>query len=429
MPGYSRGVNIRSLVPKVRLALLILALGILFSLYLQTFIQDEVFYAGDLGLKMLQVKGFLDGPRLDLVLPAPAWVKQLWNQGLYPFKPPFVYHLEGRYYVHYPFLFPLISAPFYHWFGYRGLYLIPLLSVWVLWMGALLTCRRLGLDAIAQAVVLISLIFASPLTVYSATFWEYAPAVTLAGGGLFLLLPGFQSGLSRTRAAAAGALIGLSVWFRPELLCLAGLLVLLLPGRLWTGTKFNRRFLVVLAMIIPVALFFGLNVYIYGHPFGLHGRQVMEGLDTWERARTGFSISDRAINGLLMTADMGRRLVFYFPLCLAVPLIYLLTRNRASDTQAPLTRLLGLLSVGLFFSIPFIVPLGAWDNKQWGPRFLLPLIPLLALLAGLGLGPLRRQSRFRLYFGLAGLAAALVMGTVVNTYVAAQKLHADYSGR
>ena len=236
-----------------RAALCILIAGIVFSIYLQTLIKGEVFYSGDMGLKLLQTKQFTTGVlRLDLDLNAPRWVRDLWTEGAFPFKPPFVYARENRYFVQYPFPFTLVSAPFYAWFGFRGLYLIPLISAWVLWARCLVVCRRLGMNGSGQALTLTAMIFASPLTVYSAMFWEHSPAVALAFCGLSVILLGLSEGLSRFQAALGGCLIGLSAWFRPECLCLVAVMVVLLPFMERLKMKLDHRALLAASMVSTV---------------------------------------------------------------------------------------------------------------------------------------------------------------------------------
>jgi len=107
-------------------------------------------------------------------------VSELWAAGLYPFGPPFVYPVEGRHYVTFPPAFAVISTPFYAASGFRGLYAIPLLGTWALWWCFHRATRRLALGSLATGLALTGLIFASPLTMYSATFWKHTLCVALA---------------------------------------------------------------------------------------------------------------------------------------------------------------------------------------------------------------------------------------------------------
>ena len=157
---------------------LVFSLGLLYTLLLQTFVKDEVFFSGDGGLKALLTRQFSRGEyHVDLRLPSPLWVKQLWNKGLYPFQPPFVYVQQNRRYVTFDFLFPLLSSPFYKWFGFRGLRIVPLISTWLIWVLFYIFCKGFELDDKWRALALAVLIFSSNLTIYSAMFWEHTFAV------------------------------------------------------------------------------------------------------------------------------------------------------------------------------------------------------------------------------------------------------------
>ncbi|MBW1711888.1 MAG: hypothetical protein JRJ59_01900, partial [Deltaproteobacteria bacterium] len=220
-PGPAR----RRLLP-----LAVLAAGLVFSVYLQTLVKGEVFYSGDAGLKVLMTAQLASG-RLkgDLRLQAEDWVGRVWNQGLYPFEPPFVQDKAGRRYLAFPLIFPLVSAPLYAAFGFRGLYLLPLLAAWLLWFRLYAVGLRLGLSSQALALGLTGLVLASPLTLYSTMVWEHTLAVCLAFWGLSLVILGPGPEARPRTLAAGGLLIGLAVWFRAETVCLAGAAALLVP--------------------------------------------------------------------------------------------------------------------------------------------------------------------------------------------------------
>jgi len=126
--------------------LAVIALGLAPSIAQQCAIPDEVFYSGDGGMKALLAKQFARGDwHADLRLPADPWVEALWRDGLYPFGPPFVYADGERWLVQYPVPFMALSAPFYRWFGFRGLTIVPLLGLWLAWLSTALLLRRLHL--------------------------------------------------------------------------------------------------------------------------------------------------------------------------------------------------------------------------------------------------------------------------------------------
>ena len=85
----------------------IILAGVAYSLYLVSLVPEGVFFSGDGGLKALLAKQLSRGEfHVDLVQPSEAWIRQLWQQGLYPYEPPFVYYLNDKYFLSFPFPVP-----------------------------------------------------------------------------------------------------------------------------------------------------------------------------------------------------------------------------------------------------------------------------------------------------------------------------------
>lgn len=407
---------------RLNLPLAIICIGIFFSLYLQTLVPNDVFYSGDGGLKALLAKQFSAGGfHFDLRLPANNWIQNLWNTGLYPFRPPFVYHVESRYFITFPFTFPLITAPFHTLFGFRGLYIIPLLSTWALWLSFYAACQRLKLGRTMTAIALVILIFAAPLSLYSGMYWEHTLAVALAFQGMALVLVPPVKGLSTRDAIMSGSLIGLSVWFRPEFLCLVGIL---LAGVCVTQLKPLQEFKIVpekaaplsASMLLVVALFFGINLLIYQHPLGIHSVQIVE----------AFSLKERSLTALSNLKQLLFSLSYYFPIAF-FPLIYVcLALVNGKLKLTPKMQMILWISILFVLAVPLIVPAGA-GGKQWGPRFLLITVPLIALLAVMQLKLLLQTYQRKLQLALLGLFAIfLTTGLYINSYLGSVDLARNY---
>lgn len=72
--------------------LIIILIGILFSVYLQSKVSEGVYFSGDAGLKALLSQQLATGDlRFDLIPPPETWIRTLWQNGLYPYEEPFVY--------------------------------------------------------------------------------------------------------------------------------------------------------------------------------------------------------------------------------------------------------------------------------------------------------------------------------------------------
>ena len=407
---------------RLNLPLAIICIGIFFSLYLQTLVPDNVFYSGDGGLKALLAQQFSDGRfYFDLRLPANSWVQSLWDTGLYPFRPPFVYHVESRYFITFPFTFPLVTAPFHKLFGFRGLYIIPLLSTWALWFSFYAACRRLKLGRSITAIALVLLIFAAPLSLYSSMYWEHTLAVALAFQGVALALVPPASGFSIRDAVISGSLIGLSVWFRPEFLCLVSIILL---GICATQVKSLKAFQIIPAKAVPFAasmlliigIFFGINLLIYQHPLGIHSVQIVE----------DFSLKTRLLTAFTNFKQLAFSLSYYFPIVFFSLIYVCLALVSGKLKLTPKMQVILLLSLLFVITVPLIVPAGA-GGKQWGPRFLLITVPLVSLLVALQLKLLMQTYQRQLQLALLGLFAVfLATGLYINSYLGPVDLARNY---
>src|SRR5262249_18256471 len=121
-----------------------------YTLYLQTLVPDEIFYSLDGGVKFLLTRQIaergLHDLRVDLDLQADPWVRDLWNDGFYPLEEPIVYRHADRWYMQYPPFFAYASAPFYRLLGFHGLYVIPLIATWLLWLVFYAALRKARVD-------------------------------------------------------------------------------------------------------------------------------------------------------------------------------------------------------------------------------------------------------------------------------------------
>lgn len=428
--------------------------GILLTLWMQIFTRNGVVFSGDGGLKALLAQDLahqlstgsfpLD---MALALPTNEWITTVWQQGLYPFTPPFVYEVGPQHFITFPFTFPLISAPFYALFGNPGLYIVPLVALWLIWIRFWQIGHRAGWGLGTLCLGLVSLIFASPLSLYGGMYWEHTLAVALAFWGVSALAFPKAAVLSRYQVLGSGILIGLAVWFRPEFLCLvAAVSGLALIG--WLRPRWQlappltlaKTIILVGAMICTVGVFFALNYGTHGHPFGIHTIQTVG-------ESTLFSQIEQAKDGY---GQMFSSLVRYFPVVILVSFVAVvspelkklnLKKSRLKNTPLRMGNRLGgrqnanarrmnlirrqvqfnptsgrfAIALSLLFalSVPLIVPPDA-GGTQWGPRFYLILVPLLSWV-------LAEQLRAEFFdswvrrLGLLGTAIALVLGIQLNT--------------
>ncbi|ABA20400.1 conserved hypothetical protein [Trichormus variabilis ATCC 29413] len=399
-------------LPKINLPLLIISLGIIFSLYLLSRVPEDIYFSGDAGLKALLAKQFSSGKlNFDLDLSVPSWVRNLWDNGLYPFEPPFSYKISNRYYITFPFTFPLITAPFHALFGYRGFYIVPLLSTWIIWFNFYRICQFFKISVLTTSIGITTLIFASPLTMYSAMYWEHTLAVSLAFAGLVIILSKGEEGFTQKDALVSGILIGLSVWFRPEFLALVAILIPLALSsykiKLGKISIINQhKILFIISLLATVSCFFIINKLIYNHPLGAHALQVVE----------EFSLQERLSKAHRIFGRLWKNFREYFPIVYFTIIFTGLSVFYKSIKLTAAMKKIVLISIPFIFLVPILLP--SDGGKQWGPRFLLILIPLLSLLAAFLLESTLSIRQFGIKYISTGIFTALFMiGVYANTFM------------
>ncbi|MTJ52571.1 hypothetical protein FJR38_07820 [Anabaena sp. UHCC 0253] len=399
---------------KATAPLLIILSGVIFSLYLVWQVPDDIYFSGDGGLKALLAKQLSSGNlRFDLDLQVPQWVHNLWNDGLYPFEAPFSYKINNLYYITFPFTFPLVTAPFHAIFGYRGFYIIPLVSTWIIWVNFYRLCQSFKFNQLIISIGLITLIFASPLTMYSSMYWEHTLAVSLAFTGLVIIFANREKEFTNKEAILSGIFIGLSVWFRPEFLALVVILVVLVVASYLTKLNFitiiqYKEIIFLVSLISTILCFFAMNAMIYGHPLGAHAFQVVE----------NFSLQKRILKSIKFFNILKNELLKYFPITYFAGVVFIISLFRRDFKLKPAVNQILLIS-GLFLLIvPILIP--SDGGKQWGPRFLLILVPLINFIVISGLDKTWKIKDLGIkYISLGILFVPLILGFNLNTITAA----------
>jgi hypothetical protein len=399
--------------------------SVTFSILVASTAREGVFYSGDGGVKFAIARQFSRGElHADLRLPAEPWVAELWAQGLYPLEPPFAYEIGGRRYVKDPIFFPLVTSPLLAFLGWPGLYVLPVVSLWALWIAFLLLARRLGVGPVTTSLALAAIAFASPLTLYGAMYWEHTLAVALAFGGIALLAT--DDGARAWRSLAAGALVALSAWIRSEHYLLVLVLALLALASRLLGLGLRRAPVLLAGLAVPMAALTAVNLALYGHPLGAHAFQVTEPLGA----------TARVTNAAATASSLLRLLLWYFPLAIpgiALAIATAVRREPDGQRSSSAARLLAWTSILYVALLPAILPrpeTGGDGGKQWGPRFLLVAVPMLCALAGVSAPRLAAlPSRALRWTAAAVIAVTLAAGAYRNAWVGTRALDHDYAGR
>ncbi|MEO6323551.1 MAG: hypothetical protein ABIT01_13060 [Thermoanaerobaculia bacterium] len=295
-----------------------------------------------------------------------------------------------------------VAAVAFRWerlFGERSsqslLLLLQILIVTAAAFASGLLARRLGAQAFGESVAVLGVGIASPMWAFAATgFSEPLQGACLAGA----LVCGASAVRARRRAVVlamgAGFLAGYAVLAKGTNLALFPLVLapLAFDQDLEAPLPFRRRISLALAAAAGAAVTLGtwlaFEVVRFGRPFASYGfggftHPFFDGL--WR---------------LLFGPNKG--LLLYFPLLLLSVVGLVLAarspgrRGTALGLAGPVAFCLGLYSV---YSM--------WHGGNgWGPRYLVPLIPLLGAAAG---GMADRTRTFR---GLA--ITCLVAGFLVS---------------
>ena len=300
---------------------------------------------------------------------------------------------DGRYYSVYGLGQSLLFVPAVLLGGERAAALATLLNplvtaaacaLLVVWGGAL------GYS-IRSATALGLIVGLGTLAWPHAKFTFEAPLQMLAlATALFLLTDPDPAGRRRAsvgRVAVAGGVVGFALLVRPSA-------ILMVPGLLFL---LNRRrlpaFLAGCAPWVLLALYY--NFLRWGSP-------LASGY-----AETGFryfEISWQGIVGLLVSP--GRGFFWYSPILLLTPLGFRPLRERHPRLVRSILVVAGTYLA--FFSFTTI-----WNGDwSWGPRHVLPLVPLIALFL---LPVLDRVSRPAFVMPLVGLSVLVqLIGVSVN---------------
>lgn len=403
----------------------------------------DAFWSPDSAIRFVQVESLLRDRYRDVAVPYPAASLDPSGQH-FPIGSWFHFGREGRYYLSYLPYFSMASAVLYGVSGPLGLLLIPMASglgaVWITY--AVLRARAPKVAEVGALVLGLS----TPLLIYSAVFWDHSLAVLLSTGALALMGIGFdQERPARLPVLiVAGGLLGLGFWVRNEmyLLALAAVLAWVFASR--PSVRIRGILAMGSGLAVPAIGLWLLNSRLLGSPLGWKGHDLAV-------TRVGGAV--HAVAGNALGAWIGEKLgnayyllaspdfyAFSRPavisgLALAILLVAsgvffrigVIRRSVSATTVGVIagvvagglilsgrTAVSGLLPVAPFVVLAFlpggasrwgrflwatcvlygaaVIATGTHGGLQWGPRYLLPILPPLGWLAAAGVARARSAS-------------------------------------
>ena len=389
-------------------------------------LEPRTFFAGDPGVKYLQARSMVDSGwrQLSVGNPAPDVDPDAQFSALA------CNQFERRtaldpYYGAYSVLFTVPVSICLWAFGPRGLYVVPMLAT----LGTLVLTYQLALRTAPRLAWLAALLAGatSPLAFYSLDLWEHSLSAFCVTASVLLFL-GATGKTTTRRCFAAGLLLGVAVDLREELY---GLIPLALVAVFWIEP--GRRLAAALAaaggVLLAAVPQWLLRSTLMGVPLRKITLRAMTGTARVPAIRTA-AVSWSAQVGFIVPVSWGavlavaaslrwaaahgrpawRRaalsalaaivvvlavgdalyligtwtrpdaLLAAFPAALL--LLFWPPRDGHADPARSEAALLVTLSLGFALLVAVVEPFGSSivpiGGSQFGPRYLLPIIPLLA---------------------------------------------------
>jgi hypothetical protein len=271
------------------------------------------------------------------------------------------------------------------------------------------TAERLGASRRAAVLIAIATVLGSPLFFYARADFAQPLATLLMLGIVALVIDAIQR--RDVRPGLMTGAVALAILTRQAdglMIAFLAFFVLCLPLGGWRPLRDGWRLGVEVAVgvLAGMAVTLVLNAIRFGSPLNF-----------------GYPPDFGGSYRLGLVAELlspGRGLVWYFPLVVLAPIgaWVLWRRGLGHETVALVLPVLAYLPIYAKYA-----SLGGWD---WGPRYLVPLVPLLALLAGAVAWPHRRRAPV-LLFGALAIAGGLanVANLEVNPLAGFWRVYGD----
>jgi hypothetical protein len=406
----------RGLLKKHRFFLTLACVTVIYLALAFLVLPQRAFFSSDEGLKFIQLQNFIRKGWGSFTIDYPGQVLDPHLRYVPINNPPPLIR-DGRIFAVYPIFFPMLAAPLYSLFNYAGLYLIPLFS-------GLLTLiisgyiSRLSSENGSSSILLLGL--CTPLLFYSLLFWDHTLGTLLFALALLLLMKDFEYP-RQLSLLLAGIIMGLAIWIRSELYVMG--LVMPVTYFLFGKRRFRHVAPLSLGIFIALAPLWLFQLFVYGDFVGPHvGHLAWLGeelpvttnrlLIIYNTLLEGnpspvlsflfimaFVASILTVRSPRLRTNSALVIIVFAALVLAsIPNIVQAVNGRPMGGLLPTTPFLAFGFVGLpgaslrprnkfllalslayITLVCLITPVD--PGLQWGPRFLLPILPPLTILA------------------------------------------------
>ncbi|MBK6404995.1 MAG: hypothetical protein IPF66_08115 [Holophagales bacterium] len=304
------------------------------------------------------------------------------------------------------FLAPLVERRFGAGSSQPLFLLAPFAAVLLAAAASGYAARLAGASASGTSLAVLLAGLGSPLAAYATSDYSEPLQAAALGGALALAFGAAREtapGASARLAAAAGFSAGFAVLLKSSLAAVAP--ILLLPLAAASFLRGRRLLAAALGSSVPLAAWLVLEIVRFGAPFSGYG---------------GEGFTHPLLDGLWrLLVGPNRGLLLFFPAAALAGVALL--RELRSGVDAP-RRLAAAASLAA--AAVLLVTAASWwawhGAGGWGPRLLVPAVPLLAPWAALVAAGLADRPR-RLVAGLSialNLPPLLLHTSFVDTYVA-----------
>ncbi|MBU0600710.1 hypothetical protein KKB54_02550 [bacterium] len=402
----------------------IILIGVIYFTLTFSFSSHQVFFSGDNAAKFIQIQNLIKHHWEKLQIEYPGEYLDSDHKH-FPLRFPPCYEKDKKFYLIFPIAFSFFSSFLYQTIGYFGLYILPLLS-------SVLTIFLIyqlfwSITKVNSFLIILVAGFCTPIFFYSSVFWEHSLAMLLSFLAFYLFFKDKDQKISKL--FISGLIFGISLWFRLEIVFF--FVATIVSYFLIDSSSYSKKLLnisiISLGLILATSPLLCYNYTVFGNLAGAHASINYSLYETKSvlylvKSKisdlyhllfdTGISRSInllflflaflilsfqiipklRRLNNIILMILILILFVSAYIACLCgfsriigllvtSPFLIIIVLNIPTFLKKQSPDRLNLLFYTSLFYIFFLLTPPGFGDKQWGPRFLLPLYPLLIILS------------------------------------------------